>query len=229
MQLLNDYLMYLAVAELCRRKLMRGLIYIITARFRHYCISWLGRRRRQEEGWQRICHTINPCRSIGSRSLVRRYSNIEYSVQAIAMKKQGESRGDDGEEEESQAGRAERKIEIKGRWVIAVAWEAVGDKSNHSSNRNATPGSDHERKNSMANPPGLIVPRVQEPMVLIGPILSCSARIPSSFLTPTVSPYSSYSLLFCGRRTKERTHCAFFLMSILPAQFYIDRYSNIAE
>lgn len=47
----------------------------------------------------------------------------------------------------SNRARAGRKIEIKGRWVIAVAWEAVGDKSNRSSNRNATPSTDHERKN----------------------------------------------------------------------------------
>lgn len=92
-------------------------------------------------------------------------------------------------------GRAGRKIEIKGRWVIAVAWEAVGDKSNHSSNRNATPSSDHERKNSMANPPGLIALRVLEPTVLIGPILSriqCARDRAAFSLPPILTIFRTY-------------------------------------
>ena len=55
------------------------------------------------------------------------------------------------------------KIKIKGQWVIAVAWEAVWDKSNHNFNHNTTLSSDHEHKNPMANSPELIV--LQEPMI----------------------------------------------------------------
>lgn len=67
-------------------------------------------------------------------------------------------------EGERGARRARRgwKIEIKGRWVIAVAWEAGQDKSNRTGNRNATPSSDHERKNPHGKSPGInSVPRLE--------------------------------------------------------------------
>lgn len=87
------------------------------------------------------------------------------------------------------------KIEIKGRWVIAVAWEAARDKSNRSGNRNATPSSDHERKNPHGKSPGInSVPRL-EPVFLIGSIPYrnvCSFFYPSFlYVSPlfTIFPY----------------------------------------
>jgi len=63
-------------------------------------------------GWQRICHTINPCRSIGSRSLVRSAaSRMLRTPLAIAMKQREESRDDDGEEEGVVPGRARERSE----------------------------------------------------------------------------------------------------------------------
>lgn len=95
------------------------------------------------------------------------------------------------------------KIEIKGRWVIAVAWEAAQDKSNRSSNHNATPSSDHERKNPHGKSPGInSVPRL-EPVLLIGPIPwgnMCSFFYP----LPISSPHPQCALFPC------------FLVLVLP-------------
>lgn len=105
--------------------------------------------------------------------------------------------GEGGRERDCGGRRARRgwKIEIKGRWVIAVAWEAGQDKSNRTGNRNATPSSDHERKNPHGKSPGInSVPRWLEPVCSpIGPIpLVLPVCAPFSFFFFTLSPYSSH-------------------------------------
>lgn len=85
-----------------------------------------------------------------------------FGVVAVQKKKEEKERVRTCSEE----GRGTRggwKIEIKGQWVIAVAWEAVWDKSNRSFSCSATLSSNHERKNRMKSLPGLIV--LQDPVI----------------------------------------------------------------
>lgn len=98
--------------------------------------------------------------------------------------------GEGGRERDCGGRRARRgwKIEIKGRWVIAVAWEAGQDKSNRTGNRNATPSSDHERKNPHGKSPGInSVPRWLEPV--------CSPIGPIPLVLPVCAPFSFFFFL----------------------------------